>query len=155
MFLVVLPALGRFFTKKLKMPVLIKDLWIARITGSGTIIGALLIAFAVKTWILSIGLVFFAMSGGMSLIIRSLLNSLVEQHHIGMLNSAIGLAEIISMIVAAPTISKTLRVGLEWGGLWIGLPFMLAAGIVSISTSIVWLYRLPPTATEREHERSD
>lgn len=79
----------------------------------------------------------------MGSVIRSLLNNLVDPHHIGVLNSVIGVVEMLSIMIAAPTIFQSLRLGLNLGGLWIGLPFMWAAAIISISTGIVWLIRLP------------
>ncbi|KAK1754313.1 major facilitator superfamily domain-containing protein [Echria macrotheca] len=138
--IVILPALSRFLTTRLRMSAVRKDLWIARATGIAGIVGALLIALAAKAPVLIIGLVVFAFNGGMAAVIRSLLSSLVEPHHFGTLNSLIGVLEMVGLMVAAPSLFQSLKLGLEMGGAWIGLPFFIAAGMISVSTFIIWFF---------------
>ena len=83
-----------------------------------------------------------SLSGGMSSVLRSLLNSLVESRHLGRLNAIVGIMEMASLLIAAPTLSQSLRVGLEMGGGWVGLPFLCAAAIMAISTVVVWIVRV-------------
>jgi hypothetical protein len=89
---------------------------------------------------LPVGLVVFAFNGGMAAVIHSLLSSLVEPHHFGTLNSLIGVLEMVGLMVAAPSLFQSLRLGLELGGAWIGLPFFIAAGMISVSTGIIWFF---------------
>ncbi|KAH7018055.1 major facilitator superfamily domain-containing protein, partial [Microdochium trichocladiopsis] len=116
-----------------------KDVWIARVSGVLGIIGFSLIGFAYTPVILCTGLVVVSLSGGMSSVLRSLLNSLVEPRHLGRLNAVLGIMELASLLVAAPALSQSLRAGLRLGGMWIGLPFMCAAAIMTVSTGVVWL----------------
>ncbi|KAH8194534.1 hypothetical protein TruAng_011297 [Truncatella angustata] len=130
-----------------KMSVVQKDVWISCITGLAGIIGALTIAFASNVPVLIIGLSVFAINVGMTAVIRSLLSSMVESRHMGTLNSLIGVLEMVGLMVAAPALFGSLRLGFEIGGNWIGLPFMLAAAMISVSTAIVWF--LPIGEKER------
>jgi len=85
-----------------------------------------------------IGLVIIALNGGMAGTIRSLLSMQVEPHHMGTLNSLVGVVELLGVMIFAPAFYGSLRKGLELGGGWIGLPFMSAAFMLSISTGIVF-----------------
>src|SRR6187399_3735058 len=84
------------------------------------------------------GLIILAFNNGMAAVIRSLLSGMVEPHYLGTLNSLIGVLEMVGLMAAAPTLFQSLRYGLELGGAWIGLPFFCAAGMISLSSAIVW-----------------
>lgn len=71
------------------------------------------------------------------------MNSLVEAHHVGTLNSLIGFMENVGLMIAGPTLSEALRIGIDLGGPWIGLPFLCAALLFSVSTAVVWAFRMP------------
>lgn len=83
-----------------------------------------------------------SLSGGMSSVLCSLLNSLAEPRHLGRLNAVVGIMEMASLLIAAPTLSQSLRVGLEMGGAWVGPPFLCAAAIMAVSTVVVWIVRV-------------
>ncbi|KAH8896378.1 MFS general substrate transporter [Thozetella sp. PMI_491] len=136
----ILPALGEFLTTRLKMSSTRKDIWIARITGLAGIFGSLLIAFAAQIDILILGLIVLAFNNGMPAVIRSLLSGMVEPDHLGALNSVIGVLEMVGLMLAAPSLFQSLRLGFELGGAWIGLPFFCAAGMISVSTAIIWFF---------------
>lgn len=78
----------------------------------------------------------------MSSVLRSLLNSLIEPRHLGRLNAVVGIMEMASLLIAGPTLSQSLRVGLEMRGGWVGLPFLCAAAIMAVSTVVVWVVRV-------------
>ena len=88
------------------------------------------------------------MSGGSGYanLLRSLLNGLVEPHHVGVMNTLVGFIDTIGLMVFSPLLSQALRSGLNLGGVWIGLPFMCAAVMFTMSTAIVFAFRLPPTS---------
>ena len=89
------------------------------------------------------GLAIFATGGGFNAAIRSLLNALVEPQHIGMLNSILSFMEMVGFMFAGPALSQALRIGMELGGAWIGLPFLCASLIFLVSTAIVFVFRVP------------
>lgn len=47
--------------------------------------------------------------------LRSLLASVVESHHVGMLYTVIGIYETVGTLVAGPLLAMSFRTGLDWG----------------------------------------
>lgn len=139
----ILPAISWVCLNTLQMPGVAKDLWIARVSGVIQIAGALMVACSVNGSMLMVSLVVFAAGGGMSFVIRSLANALVEEHHVGIVNSLIGFMEMLGMMIAGPVLSASLRKGFELGGPWQGLPFLAASVLFGIATAIVWAFRIP------------
>jgi hypothetical protein len=139
----ILPGISWMCVNKFKMTSMGKDLWLARISGIIQILGALLVAFSVNGSMLMGSLVVFAAGGGLSAVVRSLANALVEEHHIGICNSLVGFLDMVGIMVAGPILAKALKVGFEWRGAWMGLPFMVSAFLFTISTVIVWAFRIP------------
>ncbi|KAL2198393.1 major facilitator superfamily domain-containing protein [Corynascus similis CBS 632.67] len=145
--LVLLPVASWFCTRRLGMESMAKDLWLARWSGIFQIVGSLTIAAAANGAVYSVGLTWFALGSGISATTRSLLNSLVEEHHVGTLNSLIAFMETVGMTVSGPLLAKSLRVGLDLGGPWVGLPFLTAGVFFVASTAIMWIFRLPGAQT--------
>lgn len=143
MLLAILPALSWLCLQRWGMTGMAKDLWIARCSGVVQIIGSLIVAGAVNGSLFSTGLVWLALGSGMSSSIRSLLNTLVEEHHVGTVNSLVGFMEGLGVIIAGPLLAKSLSIGLHLGGGWIGLPFITGALFFTVSTTIMWVFRLP------------
>ncbi|KJR86145.1 MFS transporter [Sporothrix schenckii 1099-18] len=127
-----------------------KDLWIARVSGTLIVFGALLIAFAVTPWLLSVALVVFSLGGGYSPAMRSLLNAFVEPHHLAMLNTLLGLLEYSGVMVTAPVLFGALQRGVVLGGPWAGLPFIIAAGVCFVGTFVVVVFRIPLPMLQKE-----
>lgn len=88
-------------------------------------------------------MIVFAAGGGLVALVRSLMNALVEQHHIGTLNTLVSLVETVGLMIAGPTLSQALSIGIDMGGPWIGLPFLCASMLFVVVTAIVWVFRLP------------
>jgi len=142
--LALLPFASWFCMTRLGMSGITKDIWLARISGLLSIVGALVIAAAVNGYILSVGLVWLSLGGGISQLTRSLLNSLVEEHHLGVVNSLVAFMEMTGLMMAGPVLAKSLSIGMQWGGPWIGLPFLIAAGFLAIATAILFVFRPSP-----------
>ena len=51
--------------------------------------------------------------------------------------------EMVGFMFAGPALSQALRIGMELGGAWIGLPFLCASLIFLVSTAIVFVFRVP------------
>ncbi|KAL2016178.1 hypothetical protein VTK56DRAFT_4096 [Thermocarpiscus australiensis] len=141
--LVLLPVAGWLCVQRLGMAGMDKDLWLGRWSGIVMIAGSLLIAAAANGLFFSFGLVLFALGSGMSGLIRSLLNALVEEHHVGTVNTLAGFMEVVGMTVVGPLLAESLKVGLDMGGAWEGLPFITAGLFFLVSTAILWSFRLP------------
>ncbi|KAK3693676.1 major facilitator superfamily domain-containing protein [Podospora appendiculata] len=147
--LALLPAAGWLCISYLDMSSLSKDIWLARISGIIQIMGCLIIALAGNGHVLFVGLVWFGLGSGLPALIRSLVNSMVEEHHIGIANTLVGFMETIGLMIAGPILAESLTLGSALGGVWVGLPFLVAAMLFSVATLIVWLFRLPGGSARR------
>lgn len=143
MLTLILPALSTLCLKKLRMSPLSKDLWLSRWSAVLLILADVVITFSATPFLYAGGLVLLAGGCGLSPLLRSLLNSLVEPHHVGILNTLVGFLETLGIMIAAPIFSKALQAGIELGGGWIGLPFAVGTLVTCAATTIVWLYRIP------------
>lgn len=143
MLTLVLPALSTHCRTRLGMSPLSKDLWLSRWSGVTLILADLVITFSSSPLLFAAGLVLLSGGCGLTPLLRSLLNALVEPHHVGILNTVVGFLETLGVMVAAPVFSWALQVGIEMGGGWIGLPFAAGTLITCISTAIVFVYRIP------------
>ncbi|KAF6803553.1 MFS transporter [Colletotrichum musicola] len=143
MLLAVLPGLSWYITKRTGLHPLIRDLWLTRMTGVFLSLGCFMMAIAWKPSFLVAALVIMSMGTTYTNICRALLNSIVEPHTIGTLNTTISWVEQLSTLIAAPIISALMRAGTTIGGPWIGLPYMAATAMAIGGTFIVFVYRLP------------
>ncbi|KAK0737387.1 major facilitator superfamily domain-containing protein [Apiosordaria backusii] len=141
--LVLMPFASWFCLQHLGMSALEKDVWLGRWSGIITVAGCLIIAGATNGVLFSVGLIWFALGSGITSVIRSLLNGLVEEHHVGTVNTLVGFMENVGMMAAGPLLAKSLSLGLELGGIWAGLPFVTAGLFITTSTAILWIFRLP------------
>ncbi|KAK4199848.1 major facilitator superfamily domain-containing protein [Triangularia verruculosa] len=141
--LVLMPFASWFCLQHLGMSGVEKDIWMGRWSGVVAVAGCLIIAGATNGVLFSVGLIWFALGSGITSVIRSLLNSLVEEHHVGTVNTLIGFTENVGMMAAGPLLAKSLGLGLELGGAWAGLPFVTAGLSIATSTAILWIFRLP------------
>lgn len=150
-----LPAAGWFCAKYLGLTGVMKDVWLIRVVGPCLIFGCLVIALAPNGMMLAFGLVPYAFGSGLSSLIRAVLCALVEDHHIAILNTLIGITESVGVMVASPVLAMSLSLGLKMGGAWIGLPFLLAALFAMIVTTIAWAFRPPKRVVGREVEEEE
>jgi hypothetical protein len=63
-----------------------------------------------------VGLGISALGSGYNFLIRSLLASVVETDHIGMLYTRISIFETVGVLVAGPLLAMSFRTGMVWGG---------------------------------------
>ncbi|OLN96521.1 hypothetical protein CCHL11_00775 [Colletotrichum chlorophyti] len=143
MLLAVLPALGWLITKRTGIHPLIRDLWLTRMTGILLTLGCFMVSIAFAPWFLVAALIIFSTGTCYTNICRAVLNAVVEPHTIGTLNTAITWVEQVSMLISAPVISALLRAGNAAGGVWVGLPYMMATLMAVGGTLVVFAYRLP------------
>ncbi|KAM7201953.1 Major facilitator superfamily domain containing protein [Naviculisporaceae sp. PSN 640] len=153
--IVIMPAAGVFCAKYLGLTGVMKDVWLIRVVGPCLIFGCLVIALAPNGIMLAFGLVPYAFGSGLPALIRSVLCSLVAEHHIAILNTLIGITESVGVMVASPVLAMSLSLGLKMGGGWIGLPFLMAALFATIVTVIAWTFRPPKKDLGREEVEED
>lgn len=143
MLTILLPGLSSLCQRVLKMSPLSKDLWLARWSSVLLVLADIMLALSFTPGLYSAGIIIFSSGSGFSPLLRSLLNALVEPHHVGILNSLIGLLETTGVMVCAPIFSAALQKGINLGGAWIGLPFAVAASVVLCGVAVLFLYHIP------------
>jgi hypothetical protein len=102
-----------------------------------------------------VGLGIFALGSGYNFLVRSLLASVVENDHIGMLYTMISIFETIGVLVAGPLLAMSFRTGMVWGGVWLGLPYFAAGFLFVVAATAVHsisLSRLQPKVVEYGNE---
>ncbi|KAK1758674.1 major facilitator superfamily domain-containing protein [Echria macrotheca] len=144
--LAVLPFATWFCRSRLGMSSVSKDIQLARLSGAVSALGYFIMALAANGYLLASGIVVFSMGAGISSLTRSLLNSLVEEHHVGIVNSLIGWMEMTGLMLGGPLLAESLTIGMRWGGPWIGLPFMVSGTFFIVATVILCVFR-PPAST--------
>ncbi|RDW89025.1 hypothetical protein BP6252_01057 [Coleophoma cylindrospora] len=135
---VLLPSASHILTSKYSFTVKAKDLWLARVSSILALLGAFLIAFSPSSPIMVFGIIIFSIGSAYGLIVRSLLASMVEPHHIGTLFNTISLLQTAGSIIAGPLLANTFKLGLKLDGIWIGLPFMVAGCLLSFAAVVIW-----------------
>ncbi|KAI7773614.1 hypothetical protein LA080_010241 [Diaporthe eres] len=69
---------------------------------------------------------------------RSFLTSLVSRRSIALLYTTMALFEGTAVLGAAPLLGLTFSAGVELGGLAVGLPFFVSAGVYALGAIGVW-----------------
>ncbi|EGZ76552.1 hypothetical protein NEUTE2DRAFT_53414 [Neurospora tetrasperma FGSC 2509] len=118
-----------------------KDLHLARASSLLLTLGCLLIALATTRLGFTSGMILFALGSGLGSTLRSLLNALVDEEHMGLLNSVVGWLEMVGIMVAGPVLAEGMSEGLRRGGRWVGLPFWMAGGLLTGASGLVWVVR--------------
>ena len=98
-------------------------------------VGAFTIGLSKTSVLMTIGLGIFALGSGYSFLVRSLLASVVESEHIAMLYTVISICETIGMLVAGPLLAVSFRTGMDWGGDWLGLPYIAAGSLFVVAAT--------------------
>jgi len=145
LYLIILPLAGNLLLVKNGLSPSAKDLLLARVSLVLMTTGAFVIGFAGNLALLVVGTVVLSIGSGYHLLVRSLLSSLVMEHHAGMLYTSIGVLENISQLVAGPLISTIFRIGLAWGDPWVGLPYLVVSIFYAFSLFVVWFVDLEST----------
>jgi hypothetical protein len=88
-------------------------------------------------------LTLFALGQGFVPAVLSLVTSLVEPNHIGMLYTAMAASEAVGTLVNGPILSSSFDAGMRVGGVMIGLPFVVAGAMLAMAATAVFAIRLP------------
>jgi MFS family permease len=127
-FLVIFPQISNVLVKR--MSTVEKDLRISRGTAWALTVGAALMALAAHPSLFITGVCVFGLGFGFSSAFRSVATGLVAPSHVGVLNTTIAVSQGIGSMVAGPMMAAAFRRGMALGGFWLGLPYMVAAGLL-------------------------
>jgi MFS family permease len=120
-----------------------RDLTLARASLVFAFVGTVIIAVAPFGALCIIALVIFSFGSGFPALFRALICAVVEPHTLGTLNTAIAMTESLMGLVSSPALGWLLSKGIDLGGGWMGLPFMVSAALVAVVTALLFIFRLP------------
>lgn len=138
--LVILPALSHYLLTRCLYSPKSKDLILAKVSAVMLAFGALGLAMAPSVSTGIIGLTLWTLGTGFPAIARSLITTLVDQHHIGRLFAIIAIIELLCYMAAAPTQAALYHLGLKWKGGWQGLPFYFLALMYTVAGVAVFAF---------------
>ncbi|KAI9756993.1 MAG: hypothetical protein M1815_002328 [Lichina confinis] len=141
--LVVLPLVSRTLAKRYAMEVSPRDLYLSR--GSILLVtaGSLLTAVAAAPWLLVVSLVVFSFGSGFPPQLRALLAGLVEQDSLATLNTTLATAETLMGLAGVPATGWLLSKGIELGGAWMGLLFVMTSACAALAAVAMFVWKLP------------
>jgi hypothetical protein len=130
--LIILPAVNHLFRKRLNFGPKRSDLLLSRVSVIALALGFFFIALAPSISLLIAAMVVNTFGFGLTLFLRSLLTSLVEAHHVARLNTFIGVIDTTGLMIGSPLLAYSFEKGIELGGLWLGLPFLVCTGVLAV-----------------------
>ncbi|MCJ1299926.1 hypothetical protein MMC08_002720 [Hypocenomyce scalaris] len=146
--LIILPAITHVLVNRYSLRAMNKDLRLSQCSGILLTVGSVAMALSEKPAGVAAGLVVFALGSAIHLTARSLVASMVEPNQVGTLFTAIAVVSGAGQLIAGPMLANAIRRGMILGGAWIGLPFVVAAGLYLLVTAALVCVRLPEGGEE-------
>ncbi|PWI68291.1 hypothetical protein PCL_02060 [Purpureocillium lilacinum] len=141
--LVILPLASSYLTKRYGYDALRRDLYLSRVSVVLVVTGGFMLAFAAVPWLLVSSLIVTSMGIGFTMLCRALLNAVVEPHTVATLNTTISTMETLMGLVGAPALGWLMSRGMELGGPWLGLPYLVTAICSALVLVAVFAFRIP------------
>lgn len=104
-----------------------KDKRIAQASGTLLVIGCVAVFLGASPISVIFGLILVSIGDVFAIPVRSLATALVDSSHLGVLYTVIEVMTQSGLFIGQPMLAAAFRWGLQLGGFWIGLPFLLAA----------------------------
>ncbi|EED19842.1 MFS transporter, putative [Talaromyces stipitatus ATCC 10500] len=95
-------------------------------------------------------LVIQTMGAGFVYTTRSVVTTMIHRDQTARLYTLIEIIQALGMILASPIMTGFFNLGLQLDGFWIGLAWMVAAGLFGIVGLIIWRVRLPAHTTRSD-----
>lgn len=137
---IVLPLADTFLRKTLRLPLIHKDMWMVRASIVCMFFGALFIGLANTIQLYAASLVIFGLGCGYEFAMRGMLAH-VAGDRVATVYTTMSLMETIGDLISGPLMAKNYQDGLRLGGVWIGLPFFVVAGLFAVAGLLVWCVR--------------
>ncbi|KAF4587170.1 MFS transporter [Ophiocordyceps camponoti-floridani] len=141
--LFILPCISAILVKRHNYNTLGRDLLLSRVSSFLVVLGGFLLAFASTRWLFISSLVITSLGTGFTVLCRALLNALVEAHTVATVNTIMSMIETLVSLVGAPSLGWLLSRGLEVGGPWLGLSFLVSSALSALSFLAISFYRVP------------
>lgn len=147
----ILPAISQIMISKFKLPPLVKDWYLVLASIFAMFIGNASIALSDSRPLFIASLVVCELGGGFEFAFHGMTSELVDPAHIARLYTTIGVFLLSSGLFAGPLLAVMYRKGLELGGRWLALPFLVSAILFFIALVINVSVRLNRHPKARAH----
>ena len=117
----------------MKLNLAVKDKRLTQISGALLVAGSTVIFLSATPILLILGQIMFALGFAFEVTARSLLTSLVDLKHLGIVYTGISVMTYGGVIVGGPLLANSFRWGMQRGDFWMGLPFLIAAGLFMLA----------------------
>ena len=146
-----LPLASSYLLKRKSFSALKKDALLLRISYIFVTLGLLVEGLAPNVTFFVVGCCIATLGMGASALNRSFLSNLCKQDEVGRLFAVMSLIWTAGMLVASPVVAQLFAAGVQRGGIWSGLPFILSALLFAVATGAVWFTSLAgQTVAEQE-----
>ncbi|KAL4785385.1 major facilitator superfamily domain-containing protein [Aspergillus varians] len=153
LFLFIIPAISKYGMRGMKSNM--KDLRLARASIIFLAIGTLGIGLSPSIATLIPSLIIQTSGSGFAYLARSLITTLVKREETARLFTVIEVLQAIGNVIASLSITTVFQVGLELGGPWVGLAWMMTATAFCFVGVAIWTFELPPTEEDTPSEHGD
>ncbi|KAK6719539.1 hypothetical protein SNK03_002657 [Fusarium graminearum] len=123
--------------RRSNVPAITQDVWIARTCVVVLVIAYCLAGFADNLIVFVTAIVLSAVNFCLNPALRSLLLTMAHSAGAGAVLSAVEVLNAIAAVVSGPVMAAGFRLGMEWGGKWLGLHWFIAMLILLPGALIV------------------
>ncbi|OWP06646.1 hypothetical protein B2J93_5125 [Marssonina coronariae] len=116
-----------------------KDLLLAQCSAAVATLGVILLG-GPSISIVLMGILVATLGDGLAPLTRALIAAFVDPQHTSRIYTLVGMVEAIGAMFAGPSLAYFFTKGMEWKGLWLGLPYLWLAclsGLVVIAFGFV------------------
>lgn len=133
----IMPRLTHLFVTKRGFRGPQSDKYITVLSGTSLVIGSVLIYAAPHPWLLIVGQIFIAIGSAFTVTARSFITAMVEPRYLALLYPSVTTVTYLGFIVGGPILAGALQWGLQLGGAWIGMPFLVTTVLSALATLAV------------------
>ncbi|KAL4749202.1 hypothetical protein BDW72DRAFT_178825 [Aspergillus terricola var. indicus] len=152
LFLFIIPYISKHVLRGMNSNM--KDLTLARASIIFLAVGTLGIGLSPSIAMLIPSLIVQTSGSGFAYLARSLITTLVKREETARLFTVIEVLQAVGNVIASLSITTVFQVGLDWGGAWVGLAWMMTSTAFCLVGVSIWAFELPP-AVENMEEHGD
>ncbi|KAL4803462.1 major facilitator superfamily domain-containing protein [Aspergillus unguis] len=150
LFIFVIPYISKHVLRGMKSNM--KDLTLARASIVFLAVGTLGIALSSSVGLLIPSLIVQTCGSGFAYLARSLITTLVKREETARLFTVIEVLQAVGNVIASLSITTVFQIGLELGGAWVGLAWMMTSTAFCLVGVAIWAFDLPVVKEDKEDD---
>ncbi|KAL4952555.1 major facilitator superfamily domain-containing protein [Aspergillus filifer] len=148
LYLFIIPFISKHILRGMRSSM--KDLTLARASIIFLAIGTLGIGLSPSVTMVIPSLLIQTCGSGFAYLARSLITTLVKREETARLFTVIEVLQAIGNVIASLSITNVFQLGLELGGPWVGLAWMMTSTAFCLVGVAIWRFELPPVEDKIE-----